>query len=83
MMFVRYCELLAALSATRSQHAATVFCSHTLTETVLVHSSSVVGLKCSFHLSYLFILLLFLEICSFAGCKITHFFLITKEICEI
>jgi hypothetical protein len=50
---------------------------------VLVHSSSVVGLKCSFHLSYLFILLLFLEICSFAGCKITHFFLITKEICEI
>ena len=83
MMFVRYCQLLAALSATSSQYSTTVLGGHSLTEAVLVYSSSVVGLKCSFHLSYLFILLLFLEIRSFAGCKITHFFLITKEICEI
>ena len=49
MMFVRYCELLAALSATRSQYTAAISSCHSLTETVLVVAATVVWLKCSFH----------------------------------
>ena len=49
MVLVRNSKLLATLCATCSEHAATVLCCHSLTETVLVHTSSVVWLKCSFH----------------------------------
>ena len=52
--FVRYSELLAALSATRSQNTTTVCSRHTLAETMLVVSLAIVGLERSFHryLSY-------------------------------
>ena len=49
MILVRNCKLLAALSTTGSENATTILCGHTLTEPVLVHSSSVVRLECSFH----------------------------------
>jgi hypothetical protein len=42
-------QLLATLSAARSQNAATIGSSHSLTETVLVVAATVVGLECSFH----------------------------------
>ena len=52
VMFVRNSELLPAASTTRRQYTATVLRCHSLAEAVLVHSSSVVRLKCSFHLCY-------------------------------
>ena len=52
MNFVRHGQLLATLSATRCQYATAVGCLHTLTETMLVISLSVVGLECSFHFCY-------------------------------
>jgi len=59
MMLVRHCQFLATLGAAGCQNAAAVLCSHSLTEAVLVHSSSVVRLKCSFHCSNIILLLLF------------------------
>lgn len=50
VVFVRNSEFLSALGATCSQYSTTVGGSHSLTETVLVFSLSVRGLKCSFHL---------------------------------
>ena len=47
---VRNGEFLSALGATCSQYSATIGGSHSLTETVLVFSLSVRGLKCSFHI---------------------------------
>jgi hypothetical protein len=47
--FVGNSELLAALSATRSQYTAAISSCHSLTETVLVVAATVVGLECSFH----------------------------------
>ena len=52
MNFVGYGQLLATLSATGSQNAATVSRLHALTETMLVVSLSVVRLECSFHFRY-------------------------------
>ena len=46
--FVRHSQFFAALSATRISRL------HTLTETMLVVSFSVVGLECSFHCVMLF-----------------------------
>ena len=59
VVLVRYCQFLAAMSAARCQYATTILGSHSLTEAVLVHSSSVVRLKCSFHcfLNYIYLLL--------------------------
>jgi hypothetical protein len=54
-MLIRYGQLLTAFGTTGSQHAATILGSHSLTESVLVHSPAVVGLECSFHLYFLFI----------------------------
>jgi hypothetical protein len=49
VVLVRYSQLLATFSTTCCQYSATVSCSHSLTETVLVSSLSVRGLKCSLH----------------------------------
>ena len=51
MMLIGYGQLLAALGAARSQHAASVLSGHALAETMLVHAATIVGLKCSFHRS--------------------------------
>ena len=52
MNFVRHGQLLATFGATSSQYATTISSLHTLTETMLVVSFSVVGLECSFHFCY-------------------------------
>ena len=70
VMLVGYCQLLAALGATRSQYSTAVLGCHSLTEAVLVHSSSVVRLKCSFHL----ILSILCYNSTLLGCKSTHLF---------
>lgn len=46
---VRHGKALAAFCATTGQHLAAVGGCHSFTETVLVHSLAVGGLKCSFH----------------------------------
>ena len=70
VVLVRYCQLLAAMCAARSQYATTILCSHTLTETMLVHAATIVRLKCSFHCLIFIYVLLF----TLLGCKITHIF---------
>ncbi len=55
VMLVADGELLAALCAARSQHAATVLSGHALAETMLVHAAAIVWLKCSFHCNESFI----------------------------
>jgi hypothetical protein len=77
-MLIANAQLFAAFSAAGSQHAATVLGSHSLTETVLVHSSAIVGLECSFHRFFYVLFVLFLNL----GCKSTHFFLNNKELCD-
>lgn len=67
---VAYGKFLAALSTTRSQYAATVGGGHSLTETMLVVPSAVVGLECSFHCLMSFLLFLI----TVSGCKIKDFF---------
>lgn len=42
-------QLLAAMSAARSQHTTTILSGHSLTEAMLVHTTTIVGLECSFH----------------------------------
>ena len=54
-MLIRHSQLLAAFGTTGSQNAAAILGGHPLTETVLVHSPAIVGLKCSFHLFLLFV----------------------------
>ena len=49
MTLVGYGQLLATFCAARSQYAATVSGSHSLTETVLVVATAIVGLERSFH----------------------------------
>jgi hypothetical protein len=53
-MLVRYGQLLAALSAARSQYATAILGCHALTETMLVHAAAIVWLECSFHCFLLF-----------------------------
>jgi len=56
VMLVADGELLAALSAARCQHAATILGGHALAEAMLVHAAAIVWLKCSFHCNeFLFI----------------------------
>lgn len=50
MCLIRYGQFLATLCAARSQYAAAVLRGHSLSETVLVITATVVGLKCSFHI---------------------------------
>ena len=56
MFLVRYGQFLATLCATACQYTATIGSSHSLAETVLVVTATVVWLKCSFHDLYLFYL---------------------------
>ena len=49
VVLVRYGQLLAALCTAGCQYTATVGGGHSLTETMLVVPSAVVGLECSFH----------------------------------
>ena len=48
-MLVADSELLATLSAARSQYAAAILGSHALAEAMLVHAAAIVWLECSFH----------------------------------
>jgi hypothetical protein len=59
VILVRNRQLLTTLSAARSQNAATILGSHSLTEAVLVDATAIVRLKCSFHCFLLIYLLLF------------------------
>ena len=83
VVLVWHGQLLAATGATGIQHATAVLCCHSLAETVLVHATTIVRLKCSFHLSILILT------CYFwfkghnntrLGCKITHKFRNNKEL---
>ena len=47
--FIGNGQLLAAMSAARSQHTTTILGGHSLTEAMLVHTTTIVGLECSFH----------------------------------
>ena len=49
VILVRYGQLLAALSAARSQYATAILRCHALAEAMLVHAAAIVRLKCSFH----------------------------------
>ena len=49
VMLIRNGQLLAPFGTAGSQHTTAVLCGHSLAETVLVHSSAIVGLECSFH----------------------------------
>ena len=71
-------ELLTTLCAARSQNAAAVLGGHTLAETMLVHATAIVWLKCSFHCNEsLFISTNLRDYptgISNSGCKITQIF---------
>ena len=73
---VRNGQLLTTLCATCSQYSATISGSHSLTETVLVLSLSVRGLKCSFHLIFLLYVIIPLQ---FRAAKIDIFFESAKQ----
>ena len=64
VVLVRDSELLAAMGTTGSQYATTILGGHTLTEAMLVHTAAIVRLKCSLHLLFVFLLLLFYLCCS-------------------
>ena len=49
VILVRDGQLLAAMGATRSQHATAVLGGHSLAEAMLVHTATIVRLECSFH----------------------------------
>ncbi len=59
VVLVGYGQFLAAMSAAGCQYAATILCSHSLTEAVFVHSSPVMRLKCSFHCLIVVLLFVF------------------------
>lgn len=54
VVLARYCQFLTSLCTTCIEYTTAILCCHSLTEAVLVHSSSVVRLKCSFHCLCLF-----------------------------
>jgi hypothetical protein len=49
VVLVRDGQLLAAMGAAGSQHAAAVLGGHSLAEAMLVHTTTIVRLECSFH----------------------------------
>ena len=62
MVLVRDRQLLATTCPTGSQYAATVLCCHSLAETMLVRTTTVVWLECSFHfLIVVLIIIIFLR----------------------
>lgn len=52
MNFVRNGQLFATFCTTSCQYATAIGSKHTLTETMLVVSLTIVGLECSFHFCY-------------------------------
>ena len=58
VVLVRNSKLLATLGTTCSEHATAVLCCHSLAEAVLVHAASVVWLKCSFHRSFVYFIVI-------------------------
>ena len=62
VVLVRNGQLLTALGAAGSQHTTAILSCHALTEAMLVHAATVVGLKCSFHCPSVLFLLLLLSI---------------------
>ena len=74
MMLVRNGQLLTTLRTAGSQNATTILCCHTLTETMLVHATAIVRLKCSFHCLIIFFYCYY----SISDCKSTHYFPITQ-----
>ena len=59
VILVRNSKFFTTFGTTGSQYAATILCCHSLTETMLVYPSPVVGLECSFHCFIVDLLLLF------------------------
>ena len=49
VVLVGYGQLLTSTGAARRKHSTTIFCCHSLAESVLVHATTIVRLKCSFH----------------------------------
>jgi len=76
VVLVRNGQLLATLSAARCQYAAAILCCHSLAETVLVYTTAIVRLKCSFHCLIIIYLLL---IRPFWDAKILIIFEIAKK----
>lgn len=77
-------KLLATMCATRSKYATTVLSCHASTETMLVHATAVVWLKCSFHCCcILFVIfdsyLTEKHFCAIQGAKVLIFFELTKK----
>ena len=64
-----HCQRSATFGATAWQHFAAIFGGHSLTEAVLVNSTAVRGLKCSFHFWYID-----LFISYFRGAKLGNIF---------
>jgi hypothetical protein len=83
VVLVGYCQFLTTFCAARSQYATTILCGHSLTEAVLVHSSPVVRLKCSFHLLNLLLLCYFPcqadALCRFWAAKLRISFELPKN----
>ena len=77
VFLIGYAQFLASLGATACQYAATIGCGHSLTETVLVVAATVVWLKCSLHVLFLFYLF---SHNMFRGAKIRTFLNITKPL---
>jgi hypothetical protein len=57
VMLAGHRQLLAAMGTAGGQHATTILCCHSGAEAVLVHTTAIVGLKCSFHCFYLIFML--------------------------
>lgn len=74
VMLIGNGQLLAALGTAGSQYAATVGGGHSLTETMLVAPSAVVGLECSFHRYVVFTFVSDVSISRFRAAKLVTFF---------
>ena len=63
MNFVRNGQLFATFCTTSCQYATAIGSKHTLTETMLVVSLTIVGLECSFHFCYaVFLFLIYISL---------------------
>lgn len=76
VILVRNSKFFTTFGTTGSQYAATILCCHSLTETMLVYPSPVVGLECSFHFCILVFVLWLVHDRAFgvlrsSGCKVT------------
>lgn len=85
VIFVRNSEFLTTFCPARCKHATAILCCHTLTETMLVHATTIVRLKCSFHFLILFIVIIRFTLsddkshfCGLQAAKLRIIFEITK-----